>query len=686
MSAITSAAAGNWSATGSWTGGVVPVEGDTVQISHRLTLDQDVTIGADTATAAIELLDGGILEYLSSAAGSYTLTLKGELKLNHDNAKIEIGTVASPIGSSKSFTILTNYSASLSDSEYGINVVRGEFIAQGASKTYYQTLIAADASAGASSMTTGDSTGWVNGDVVFIAPTTRTSSQYEKRTLSADASGTSISFTASLTHSHKGTAPIQGRIINTSRNIVVKSYSATEAGFVRIQSAGKCNFDWVQFLNLGRSTTNARGIDIQTTSASSGSANIHYCAFVESEGPALAISSGVVATVEHCVFGGCLTQSSTFAGVIATATQGNTLGVCSFNHIYVVGVSGSSGDGISIQLSWPSFSNVYVAGATRYGFNYGSASYVAGASTTISNITSHSNASIGISLTSIGTGHTVSDLTAWHNASYGVNFGSNRGALIDTLTAFGNTSQNVNFDNGFLRGKNWTLNGSTDFSTNYGIRFAFSSSWGCYFRLEGGDFGTVSGVKTAHTSNDVETVSAEQSHLDVVFLNVKFASSVEISKTGLVPLSNGLSRIRVQRKDQTDAAHITYTATGNIEYDGTVGNPTAPSIKLTPTSSTHKLECEIALPRISDGGTATVSADVLETAAYNGNAPRLRYRSDPALNFSADGTLDTHGMVDDTWETLSGTTPTAQDAGAVRVYIDCDGTAGIVRISNVEVG
>jgi beta-lactam-binding protein with PASTA domain len=46
MAAITSTANGNWSATGTWTGGVVPHNGDTVIISHNVTVDVNTTIGA----------------------------------------------------------------------------------------------------------------------------------------------------------------------------------------------------------------------------------------------------------------------------------------------------------------------------------------------------------------------------------------------------------------------------------------------------------------------------------------------------------------------------------------------------------------------------------------------------------------------------------------------------------------
>lgn len=78
MATITSAQDGNWSATTTWVGGVVPGDGDTITISHNIVVDTTAAYGTGGGTGTYELTINGSL---SLAAGA-TLSAKGDMQFN----------------------------------------------------------------------------------------------------------------------------------------------------------------------------------------------------------------------------------------------------------------------------------------------------------------------------------------------------------------------------------------------------------------------------------------------------------------------------------------------------------------------------------------------------------------------------------------------------------------------------
>lgn len=93
MAAIASGASGNWSATGTWTGGVVPGDGDTVTVGHAVTVDVNTTVGhspgAADGTAAILTNGSGSL----TVAAGITLVVRGDIRLNNDDMTLNAGSI-----------------------------------------------------------------------------------------------------------------------------------------------------------------------------------------------------------------------------------------------------------------------------------------------------------------------------------------------------------------------------------------------------------------------------------------------------------------------------------------------------------------------------------------------------------------------------------------------------------------
>lgn len=681
MTAITTTGSGNWSSTTAdapWPGGTVPVEGDTVIIAntHTVTIDQNITIGADSATAAINIAAGGKLELLYTAAADYTLTLKGNLAIN---GTLEIGTVANPIPTARLFTIKTNYSATLAVGKYGILINDGSTCTiQGVSMSYDRALLAANVVVNGTSLTTDVSTGWVSGDVIAVASTSRTYTECENGDLNGAASGTTLTVHGfggaggGVAYAHSGTSPTQAEIINLTRNILITAYNTSYNGYIVINTTAVIDIDWTEFSYLGSATVDKYGIVAKTTT---GSVNIQRCSIHNIYSP-LYISG---TTTNNITFSNNVCYKASYHMIYYTnQTSGTSL---TFNNNVLMYTTASNTYGIYSRGIVGSYTNNTIVGAYTFGVYLGGFT-----GDTFSGNTIHSCGSSGVyASTSI---ITTSSTIVWRNALFGMEFNMNycREIIVDTATFFGNNLASIKFTNtGFSKLivlNNITSNGDSTFATTDGLRvnapYVDISMNNC-------NFSTASGIKTAHT-NDIDIYDANTS-CEIILRNCKLSASTEI--LNLSYMYTG-SYIKSAKHGQQAGNHKSWFKYGTITIDTTAGmfHTASPSERLTPNNATNKLESGPKRVAVANAGTVTPSVWVRESVVgdgtdYNGNRIRLIVKKNVAAGIAADAVLATATVSSEgAFQQISGTTAAVTDDAVLEFVVDCDGTTGWVNVDD----
>jgi hypothetical protein len=332
------------------------------------------------------------------------------------------------------------------------------------------------------------------------------------------------------------------------------------------------------------------------------------------------------------------------------------------------------------------FTNNTMVGAATNGMALSESSVTIG---TFSGNVVHSCGSSGISWSSTGSSGTISGGSIWRNTGTGVTVAAtSMDNVIDGVVIFGNTVNNISITTGGFDFalKNLVVSGDTTFSTSTGLNLGASQAGRVI--VDSCDFGTASGIKAAHTQDiNVSSFAAPQ----VIMRNTKLASSTEVASSSNL---RGGGFISSQKHDQTAGNHMFWLVGGKGQTDTTFFNTASPSIRLTPTSASIKMESapkdrgmQVAM---ANGATATVSAYIRKSAvgdgaAYNGNQPRLIQRANPALGQNSDVVLATYSGGTGSWAQISGTTSSPTDDGCWEIVVDADGTAGWINVDDFAV-
>lgn len=727
---------GNWSAGASWTGGVVPAEGDTVTIANGDTITWDagaanpLIVGADTTTAAIAVAAGGTLQMLSSiAAGTYTLRLKGDFT---NAGTVNFGTVANPLASDRILIVELNYSASLSIGEFGWKNNAGcTFIVQGASKTT-KALLASDithrpaeewwqfseySEIGAKVRATTD-TGcwfeltallgegpWITGETEPVWDTT-VGNTTDDGTVQWTAIARPLTMTVDSAPSWADDEKIalSASLTDITQHETFTLNGASSGMTVNIDGTGML-YDHIgtsprqcEVINLNRNirftsyNTAYQGYIVGSTTATE---DVDYVQFdnigsnaTDKTGIALKTTTGT-ANYQYCAFwnvyrpfnqsGNANSNSITVSNNVAyNITDRFMLFPTSPNaNPFTISantiIAASQTGSVAVLQCNDDDSTVTNNIVTS---SYAGYSFGAGSSFLTGTYTGNSAHSCtnGLNITLYLTGGTIENGSFYHCAIGGV-IGSTTGSP----GIYGLILKGISF---FGNVANVSLTNAHDIllDTLTVNSTAEQSSIGVALhyavtglKMQSCD-STASGIKTACS---VDFAYSNES--GVPYFGGVMAYNCKFGAMGTNPVSgsggNPSSYLYSARHNQTDGDHRAYLKYGTVFSNGE-------TIRATPNSATNKLVIPVVAKKVADGSTITFSVDVTKSAAYSGNQPRLIIKRDDAMGISTDTILDTMTAAVTVLETLTGTTAAALDDGAITAYVDCDGTAGYIDIDN----
>ena len=641
---------------------------------NDLTVTMNDAAGGATVYGTVDIGKRGKLTYGTSASTNYYLKIAGNLSV-WDGGQFEIGTTGTPIPSTSTAVLEFNNSTNV---QFGLVIGKGSTaIAQGNAISFISTKLNTDFTANGVSLVTIDSTGWLSGDKIAVASTTRTPTESQSTPLTANAIGTLLTIAAStITSNHSGTSPTQAEIINLTRNVKIRGISTTNNAYIFIDTTATVDFDYVEIYNMGSSTSGKRGIDTDTTT---GTCSIQYSSLYDfTSTSARGLNIGGSCNNITFSYNVCFNIASQHYTCASTANTN----IVVTNNIFMLNTSG-----IICTLSdvGHTFTHNTIISATTSGISLAETDTIG----TFTNNTVHSCTSGGVSFTG-PTGGTISNTTLWRNNSSGllINDADLKSLVVDTLTAFGNNSQNINISTSELpylvelKFKNLTIDAGSTLTSPVGLAISVPHNGKILIQ------NSIFGGTTTHSTGDIN-ISNTTTRTQMILNNCDLNSGTPIAN--LTNLRAG-SYIAEQKYGQVAGNNRTRFAyddsiIGTQERDAVVFD-TTPSIKLTPSTASLKLESTRFRAAVANGQALTISAKVRtsligagDSATYNGNFPRLILVENSAIGVSSDTVIDTATVAaSGAFETLSGTTATATDNGVMEFFVDCDGTTGFINI------
>lgn len=634
--------------------------------------------GASTTIASVGVGQGGTIIFGTTAATAYVFQCSGIVRI-YSGGTLQMGTTSTQCPRDSSMTLQFDCAA---DGDFGLIISGGTWSGQGlprlSGSTNHFTLLAADASAAATSLTTTSQLSAKNGDDVALATTTRTNSQCETKALSADAGATSLSI-AAITNAHSGTSPTQAEVAVLSRAVRVVSVSSANMAYIQVYGGANVDLDWVEIRYCGQNAVAAKSGIYWNDTGQGSVITLDKCCIRDWEGTGFhAVASCGSFAVRDTVFFGTAGQGSFVVNGATTATwifTGNVSITTSCLHFNINDLGGTVDDN---RFAGGTVSNIGEISGGFPGLFTGSFAR---------NVFHGGGSSNSISLKG-AVGFVFDTLSCWRNTGSLLVAETTAGGHVSDLrflscTFFGNgtasvlhsTAVNV-AENVLFRSCNF--NGDSTFSTPIGV-----SINGCRvcrgWRFESCNFGVASGILVTHSTADISI--GAYCLFDITTSKTKLSSGTPIAS-----ISNGQGRSAFHHQRLGDVANAdssVYPQLGTVQKDTTTYKTASPSLAMLPTLavSSFKLESKRFRRRVTSGSSITVAVYVQKNGSYNGNAPRLRVAQNSAGGI-AEATLATHSAGASTWQQISGSVGPVAETCYLEFFVDCDGSAGQVNVDD----
>lgn len=622
------------------------------ELTGQGTSNGDITVTmnstANTSYGECNIGFGGILSYGTSASTNYYLRLGGNLNV-WSGGTLNIGTSGTRIPSTSSAILEFNCASA---EQFRLLPRSGSTINMYGAQKRTWAKATATANTGQAIIDVEDTTGWAANDILQFTRTQRNAS-ISTGTISTVNSSTRITLTSNITSILEGVYPYQGVVGNSYKNVIVRGVSALNHS--SISATGLTNFtfnvDNVRFTWLRR---------LQFTSQTNSTVNFTDCGFdtmQNTSDPAVTPTAGT--TFTRCVF-----YSTTAQAISGTAI----IDECAFLR------NGNGSFGSLVLSTGSELKNSYI---TNHG-NGASTSIAAVQTSDVSVITGNtfiSNSNIALQINS-AVSQTYSNNTFVRGFIFGAQVNAGVDVVFDNCYFDGHSTANINVVSP-VTFKNCTFNAGVTNLAPTEVRLAGSN-----VRFENCDFG-----QTSAATNFAEVASLSSGRFtSAVFTNCDIGETLAVvGQSNLVSDNNTIATIGIEKLNGTSGAHRAYKQYGFSASDQSVYRTASPSEQLNPNNASGKLPSGSKKFGVATGTTATVSVWVRKSATYNGNEPRLIVKRNIIAGITSDTVLDTASGATNTWLELTGTTATVSDDCVLEVYVDCDGTAGVVNVDDWSV-